>query len=178
MGGRGGARPLACLERLWNCAAALLSLRRIRVNTVVEVVCVRVTCCGGECEADPGPLRPSVECRSTFLCGGFVSCCIARGGRGARVRCSFLRETRKKHGSLAHHTNKSPDCTAFTLRPLDYYIISTSSARVDLDADLIHPRIDERALYTAAKQLLRAPCALQPLLELVALRLLRHNTAR
>ena len=95
MGGRGGARPLACLERLWNCAAALLSLRRIRVNTAVEVVCVRVTCCGGECEADPGPLRPSVECRSTFLCGGFVSCCIARGGRGARVRCSFLRETRK-----------------------------------------------------------------------------------
>ena len=42
LGGRGGARPLACLERLWNCAAALLSLRRIRVNTVVEVVCVCV----------------------------------------------------------------------------------------------------------------------------------------
>ena len=86
MGGRGGARPLACLERLWNCAAALLSLRRIRVNTVVEVVCVRVTCCGGECEADPGPLRPSVECRSTFCV--VVLCRVVLRGAGVALGCA------------------------------------------------------------------------------------------
>ena len=107
-----------------------------------------------------------------------VLCRVVLRGAGVALGCAVAFCAKLAKTRFTRTRNKSPDCTAFTLRPLDYYIISTSSARVDLDADLIHPRIDERALYTAAKQLLRAPCALQPLLELVALRLLRHNTAR
>ena len=102
LGGRGGARPLACLERLWNCAAALLSLRRIRVNTVVEVVCVRVTCCGGECEADPGPLRPSVECRSTFCV--VVLCRVVLRGAGVALGCAVAFCAKLAKNTVHSHT--------------------------------------------------------------------------
>jgi hypothetical protein len=106
LGGRGGARPLACLERLWNCAAALLSLRRIRVNTVVEVVCVRVTCCGGECEADPGPLRPSVECRSTFCV--VVLCRVVLRGAGVALGCAVAFCAKLAKTPFTRTRNKSP----------------------------------------------------------------------